>query len=86
VDLDGIVIRTVLSYLTLLVLVRSSGKLSVRSASTFEFVVALIVGDIVDNAIWAEVPPLQFLVAAVSLFATHWTAKSVGNRYESRTG
>ena len=71
----AIAVRAIFTYAALLVLVRMSGKVAVRNASTFDFVVALIVGDMVDDAIWAEVGAMQFVAGACSLFATHWAAK-----------
>ena len=44
-----------LAYVALLILVRVTGKQSIRHGTTFQFVIALVIGDMVDNAIWAEV-------------------------------
>lgn len=82
-ELAGIVVRVVVSYITLLTLVRLSGRLSVKHATTFDFVVALIAGDLIDNAVWAEVPFLQFVAASVSLFATHAAMRYLGYRAAS---
>lgn len=63
-------IRTVLCYLFLLALVRVSGKRGVRQVTTFDFVLVLILGDMVDDALWAEVPFSQFVVATSTLVLT----------------
>lgn len=79
-DLTGIATRVVVSYVVLLILVRASGKKSVRHGTAFDFVISIIIGDIVDDAIWAEVAPAKFLVAALALFATHWSIAYVNYR------
>jgi uncharacterized membrane protein YcaP (DUF421 family) len=66
-----IVIRVVFAYLTLLALVRGSGKRTVKQGSPFDFAVALILGDMFDDAVWAEVPLSQFAVGCGMLVVTH---------------
>jgi uncharacterized membrane protein YcaP (DUF421 family) len=79
-DLIGIAARAILAYVTLLLLVRLSGKQSVRHGTTVQFVIALVIGDLVDDAILAEVGVMQFLVAVVTLFATHSAIESASYR------
>jgi uncharacterized membrane protein YcaP (DUF421 family) len=76
----GIAARVLVSYTVLLGLVRASGKRSVRHGTPFDFVIALIVGDMVDDAIWAEVELSRFLVGVVTLFATHWVVEYASYR------
>ena len=76
----GIAARAVFAYLTLLLLVRASGKQSIRHGTTFQFVIALVIGDMIDDAIWAEVSLAKFLVAVVTLFLTHWAIEYVNSR------
>jgi uncharacterized membrane protein YcaP (DUF421 family) len=66
-----IVIRTVFVFLTLLALVRSSGKRTVKQGSPFDFTVALIVGDIADDAVFAEAALSQFVIAVGTLIVVH---------------
>ena len=66
-----IVARVAVAYVVLLVLVRLSGKRTVRQGSPSDFVVALVVGDLVDDAIWAEVGMPAFTVAAGVLTLAH---------------
>ena len=66
-----IVTRAAFAYVVLLVLMRWTGKRTVAHSSPFDFAVALIIGDLVDDAIWADVAITQFLVAATSLTAIH---------------
>jgi uncharacterized membrane protein YcaP (DUF421 family) len=84
VELTGIATRALVAYAVLLILVRASGKNSVRHGTTFDFIISVIVGDMVDDAILAEVAPAQFLVAAVALFVTHWSIKYVSYRANVR--
>lgn len=74
-DLTGIAARVLFAYAVLLILVRASGKQSIRHGTPFQFVIALVIGDMLDDAIWAEVPLSEFLVATVTLFATHWAVE-----------
>ena len=62
-----IVVRVVFAYVLLLILLRLAGKRTIHHASAFDFVLALVIGDLVDNAIWAEVPLPEFAVAATTL-------------------
>jgi len=60
-------VRALLAYLVLLLLLRLAGKASVSQGTPFDFVLALVLGDIVDDALWSEVPMAQFVIAAASL-------------------
>ena len=63
-------IRCIVAYLFLVVLLRLAGKRSIRSGSPFDFVLALTLGDLIDDAVWSEVPVAQFIVAATTLVVT----------------
>lgn len=63
--------RVVFSFLVLLVLVRTSGKRTVKQGNPFDFTVALILGDIFDDAVWAEVAASEFVVASGGLISAH---------------
>ena len=71
-ELTRIVVNALFAYSVLLVLVRLSGKRSIRHASPFAFALSVIMGDLLDDMIWSEVAPAEFLAATISLFATHW--------------
>jgi uncharacterized membrane protein YcaP (DUF421 family) len=62
--------RALIAYVYLLFLLRLSGKRAVRHGTTFDFVLALVLGDLVDDAIWREVPLSQFIVATCTLVGT----------------
>ena len=66
-----IAVRAFFVYLTLLALVRCSGKRTVKQGSPFDFTVALILGDMADDALFAEVALSQFVVAAGTLLVAH---------------
>ena len=68
-----ILVRVVFVYVALLVFIRLTGKTTVKQASPFDFVVALILGDLIDDALWAEVDTSVFLVATGSLVLVHMT-------------
>jgi uncharacterized membrane protein YcaP (DUF421 family) len=70
-ELLRIAVRIVCVYVLMLVLIRLSGKRTVQQGSPFDFTIALILGDMVDDAIWAEVPAAQFIVAAAALSMIH---------------
>jgi uncharacterized membrane protein YcaP (DUF421 family) len=66
-----IAVRAAFAFLVLLVLVRVSGKRTVKQGSPFDFTVALILGDMFDDAVWAEVAMSQFVVASGVLVGVH---------------
>jgi uncharacterized membrane protein YcaP (DUF421 family) len=75
-DLVSIATRALAAYLFLLALLRLAGKRSVRQGTTFDFVLALVLGDLIDDAIWSEVPMSQFVVAAGTLLLLKLLATS----------
>ena len=58
-----ILVRAVFAYLFIVLLMRLSGKRAVAEATTFDFVLAIIIGDMFDDLFGAEVPAAQFVVA-----------------------
>jgi uncharacterized membrane protein YcaP (DUF421 family) len=67
----GLVIRVSVAYVYLLVVLRLSGKRTIGEGTTFDFVVALILGDFPDDMIWGEVPVAQALVAIGTIVLLH---------------
>jgi hypothetical protein len=51
IDVADKTIRTVAVYLTILILLRLAGKRSIAQLSTFDFVVILLLSNVVQNAI-----------------------------------
>lgn len=66
-----IVARVLFAYVVLLVLVRVGGKRLVRHASPFDFALSLILGDMADDLLWAEVDAAVFVVGAGVLVMIH---------------
>jgi uncharacterized membrane protein YcaP (DUF421 family) len=71
VELLSVLARAVSAYLVLLLLVRVSGKRTVLQASAFDLLVTLIVGDSVDDFIFAEVRTAQFVAAVLPILGLH---------------
>ena len=69
-ELHRIALRAVFAYLVLLALLRSSEKRTVAEGTPFAFVLALVIGDMVDDVLWAEVGAAQFTVAVSVLTVT----------------
>jgi uncharacterized membrane protein YcaP (DUF421 family) len=62
-----LVVRCIITYVFLLALLRLAGNRTIKQGTPFDLVLALVLGDLVDNAVWAEVPFVQFVVASVTL-------------------
>jgi uncharacterized membrane protein YcaP (DUF421 family) len=67
-DLWRIAVRALIAYVYLLVTTRVSGKRVVSQATPFDFVVALIIGDLIDDFLWAEVSAAKFGAGVASIF------------------
>lgn len=66
-ELHHIAIRVLFTYLFLYLIIRLSGKQTVGQGHTFDFVMAIILGDLIDDVLWAEVPVSQFITAVCTL-------------------
>ena len=71
-----IAVRAVFVYVFALALVRATGKRSVRQGDMASFVLAIILGDMFDDALWAEVPMSEFVVGAGTLALAHVVART----------
>jgi uncharacterized membrane protein YcaP (DUF421 family) len=80
-DLWRIAVRAVIAYAYLFVLARGSGRRVVSQSSPFDFLVALIVGDVFDNAVWGEVSMAKFAAAAGSVFVCDAIMKLLAHRW-----
>jgi uncharacterized membrane protein YcaP (DUF421 family) len=74
--------RSLLAYGWLLFLLRLDGKREIGQAGAFNFVLALILGDLVDDVLWGEVPVALFLTATAALVATHVAVSVAAYRSE----
>jgi uncharacterized membrane protein YcaP (DUF421 family) len=66
-DLWRIAVRALVAYIYLLITTRASGKSVVSQSTPFDFVVALLLGDLIDDALWVEVPVAKFAGAVSSI-------------------
>jgi uncharacterized membrane protein YcaP (DUF421 family) len=69
--LHMIAVRVVFAYFYLLFIVRASGKRTVAQATPMDSVVALVVGDMIDDLLWAEVSAARFAVGTGALAVVH---------------
>lgn len=76
-----IAIKAVVVFLALLTLVRVSGKRWVAQATSFDFVLALMLGDTVDDMVFGEVPLSQGMVAVGSFIAARCGAAAVSRHF-----
>ena len=67
-DVWRIAVRAIVAYLFALLLVRISGKRTVGQASPFDFTIAVVVGDLFDDVLWAEIAASQFVAAMGAIF------------------
>lgn len=78
-EIERLIIRTLFAYLVLHQLFRQAGKRTITSIggagnqSGIDLMLALIVGDLIDDLLWAEVPGTQFVTAAGTLVLLHVT-------------
>ncbi|HEU5169080.1 MAG TPA: YetF domain-containing protein [Gemmatimonadales bacterium] len=70
-ELAGTAIRITVTYVYLLALLRLAGKRVVAEGTSFDLIVAFIVGDMPDDVIWGEVPLAQGVVAMGTLALLH---------------
>lgn len=79
-DPARIAVRCLASFIALFTLVRISGKRTLSEGTAFDFVLTLVIGDLVDDAIFAEVPFTNFLVAAGTLGLMEISASILAHR------
>jgi uncharacterized membrane protein YcaP (DUF421 family) len=70
-ELWRIVVRALLVYVFALAIIRIAGKRTVGQTDLSSFVVVLVIGDMFDDMLWAEVPAAQFVVGVGALMLTH---------------
>jgi len=80
-DLWRVAVRALVAYIYLLAMTRVSGKRIVLQATPFDFVVALILGDLIDDMLWAEVSTAKFAAGAGSIVLCDAIAKVAAFRW-----
>lgn len=68
-DIGRIAVRALVAYVYLLFNTRASGKRVIAQATPFDLVVSIILGDLIDDALWAEVSVAKFGAAVVTILA-----------------
>jgi uncharacterized membrane protein YcaP (DUF421 family) len=66
-----IALRAAFAFAFLLLLLRLSGKRTVAQGTPFAFVLALVIGDLVDDVVWADVAISEFVAATAALLGIH---------------
>ena len=61
-------------------MIRLAGKRSIKQGTAFDFVLALICGDLVDNLLWAEVGAAAFVTALSTLLVADLLCGRVTSR------
>lgn len=79
-DLAGIAVRTSVIYLYVLALMRFAGKRTVGDLSPWDFLVALIIGDMFDDVMWGEVPLAKAIVGLTTVLVLHILVSYAGFR------
>jgi uncharacterized membrane protein YcaP (DUF421 family) len=71
-DLALTAARAVAVYIVFLVVIRLSGKRTLGTFSAFDFVVALMLGEVVDELIYGDVSLLQGFIAVAAIALLHY--------------
>lgn len=79
-DLWRIAVRAAIGYVYALVLVRLTGKRVVSQLTPIHFAVAVVLGDLFDDLMWAEVTVAEFFAAAGTLLVADVTAELASAR------
>lgn len=66
-DLFAVIVRVTFSYLVLLALLRAAHKRAVAEATPFDFVFALVLGDMIDDVLWGDVGAAKFTIGVGTL-------------------
>lgn len=78
-----VAVRAAFAFVFIFILMRVSGKRTVHQDDVASFVVAVIIGDMFDDLIWAEVAASQFVVGVGTLVFVHLLVDE--NRFRSGT-
>ena len=79
-----LIVRAAFAFVFIFVLLRVSGERTVKKGDLASFVVALIVGDMFDDLIWAEIAATQFVVGVGTLVFVHFLVAEAGFRSGTR--
>lgn len=73
-ELWRIIVRALFAYVFALAVMRIAGKRTVARADASSFVVMVVIGDMFDDLLWAEIPAAQFVVGVGALVLCHIAA------------
>jgi uncharacterized membrane protein YcaP (DUF421 family) len=77
-------VRVIFGYVWVLILVRISGRRTIRQADVTSFVLIIVAGDMFDDLLWAEVSVAQFVLGIGALLLAHLSAALVRTRASER--
>lgn len=77
-----IAVRALVAYVYLMVTTRASGKRVVSQATPFDFVVSIVFGDLIDDAMWGEVSMPKFGAGVSTIFLCDALVKFGAHRSE----
>jgi uncharacterized membrane protein YcaP (DUF421 family) len=66
-----IAVRAAFMFVFALIVIRASGKRAVRQGDASSFIVAVVIGDLFDDLLWAEVSAAEFTVAFGTIATMH---------------
>jgi uncharacterized membrane protein YcaP (DUF421 family) len=75
-------LRATVMYVFLLIILRILGKRTVGNFSAFDFMVALILGEVVDEPIYGDVPMVQGLLVIAVVAVWHYVNEWLSYRSE----
>jgi uncharacterized membrane protein YcaP (DUF421 family) len=70
-DLIGIAVRVSVMYVYALLILRLAGKRSIANLSALDLIVGLVIGDMFDDVIWAEIPLAQGMLGMTTFVLLH---------------
>lgn len=73
--------RAVLVYVVFLIIIRLLGKRTVGNITPFDFLVALMLGEVVDEIIYGDVNLVQGFTAVVVIALLHWLNSWFGFKF-----
>jgi uncharacterized membrane protein YcaP (DUF421 family) len=70
-SLSAIALRVLFTYVFMCILVRLSRKRTISEGSALDFVVALLLGDMLDDLFWGDVPAAVFVAGTGTVMFSH---------------
>jgi uncharacterized membrane protein YcaP (DUF421 family) len=84
-ELWRIIVRALFAYVFALAVMRLAGKRTVAQADASSLVVVVVIGDMFDDLLWAEIPAAQFVVGVGALVISHVAVGAAAFRSTERT-